>query len=264
MAWLNHCWRWIGTALSFFLFGLGSLVIGVVILPLVALLVRGGEKRLRVTRRIVGGAMQAFVGLMAGIGVLRYEIQGLEHVDSAKGYLILANHPSLIDVVFLIALFPMADCIVKQDIFRNPITRRLVRMADYVSNTDSVELLQESVRRLKAGRSLILFPEGTRTAPDEPLQFRLGAAAIAVRAGQPCLPVVIRCDPTTLTKADRWYQVPQQQVFFRMAIQPAISPVAHLEGAPSERRPDIRFNAFLQEYFEERLAAGQQQGTVAR
>ncbi len=240
--------------MSFAFFGIGSLFLGVFVLPLIALCVRNPERRLHGIRAVVGGAMQTFVFFMHRVGVLTYEITGWEHVDPDANYLIIANHPSLIDVVFLLSRFPTADCVIKQGIVNNPFMHRLVLAADYIVNADSVSLLEESVRRLRRGRSLILFPEGTRTEPDRLPEMKPGAAAIAVRSGSRCLPVLIQIDPTTLTKADRWYQVPRHRVFFSMAIQPPIVAAGVLGDGPDGRLAGRQFHAYLQDYFVSRIS----------
>ena len=251
----SYVWRLIGTALSFALFGLGGLILGCVVIPVRAIFIRDKERRITATRQLFGSAMRFFISFMAAIGVLRFQIKGMEHVRDDENYLILANHPSLIDVVFLIACFPQAVCVVKQAIFDNPFTRRAVRLAGYLSNHDPAEMLAGAEQRLKKGRSLILFPEGTRTTPGAPLRFQQAAAAIAVRADQLCLPILIDVQPTTLTKADRWFHVPAEPVFFKMIVQPPLRPFENLGHNPDKRRPDRDFNRFLLAYFEERLAA---------
>jgi len=249
MAGIGLLWRWLGTASSFALFGIGSLVLSMTVLPLMALCIRDPGYRLRSIRRVVGAAMRGFVIYMRVVGVLRYRIEGLEHVNREQGYLILANHPSLIDVVFLLAHFPMANCVIKGGLLENFFVRRLLRWADYIPNTDTGSFMGESVERLKAGDSLILFPEGTRTERGQPMDFKVGAAAIAVRSESLCLPVLICCEPSTLTKSDRWYQVPPQRVFFSMNIQKPLT-AAEIIGDESQTRGAARrFNEFLLQYF---------------
>lgn len=252
---VSYVWRLVGTALSFALFGLGGLILGCVIIPVRAVFIRDAERRITGTRQLFGSAMRFFISFMASMGVLRFQIEGMEHVREDENYLILANHPSLIDVVFLIACFPQAVCVVKQALFDNPFTRRAVRLAGYLSNHDPAEMLAGAEQRLKKGRSLILFPEGTRTTPGAPLRFQQAAAAIAVRADQLCLPILIDVRPTTLTKADRWFHVPAEPVCFRMIVQRPLRPFENLGHNPDKRRPDRDFNRFLLAYFEERLAA---------
>jgi len=261
MNFVGFGWRWIGTALSFAVFGIGSLFLGVVFIPIISIVVRDEVRRSRWSRAVVGAAMMGFTWFMSGVGVLKYEISGIENVDKDKSYLILANHPSLIDVVFLLSVFPTADCVIKEPLRKNFFTRRLMFGVDYISNEDPIEWLQKCVERLDEGRSLILFPEGTRTEPGEPLCFKAGAGSIAVRAATECLPVVIFCEPTTLTKSDSWYHVPSSRVLFSMQIQPPISPRAVLSGSGDERQTGRAFNQYLQGYFSGKLgdtsAAGQ-------
>jgi len=251
---VNFGWRWFGTALSFTVFGLGSFLLGILIMPLINLLVHNEERRMRWSRLIVGNAMRFFRFFMNSVGVLRYEITGTENIRADRNYLIIANHPSLIDVVFLLAMFPTADCVIKQGLREIFWTKHLMKGVGYISNQDPAAWLNDCITRLRAGRSLILFPEGTRTVPGEPLQFKAGAAAVAVRAGVECLPVVITCRPTTLTKAERWYQVPDRRVFFSLRVQPPI-PAADLgTDGIDERQAGRSFNESLLAYFTNRLA----------
>lgn len=251
---VSFAWRWIGTALSFAVFGLGSFLLGILIMPLMNLLVRNEERRMRWSRLIVGNAMRFFRFFMNTVGVLRYEITGTENIRADRNYLIIANHPSLIDVVFLLAMFPTADCVIKQELREIFWTKHLMKGVGYISNQDPTAWLSECITRLRAGRSLILFPEGTRTVPGEPLHFKAGAAAVAVRAGVECLPVVITCRPTTLTKAERWYQVPDRRVFFSLQVQPPIRAVDPRADDIDERQAGRSFNEHLLSYFTARLA----------
>lgn len=250
---LNFAWRWIATALSFTVFGIGSFLLGI-IMPLIVHLVRNEKRRVRWSRLLVGKAMRLFLLFMKTVGVLNYQITGTENVRPGRGYLIIANHPSLIDVVFLLSLFPAAECVIKQELRENFWTKHLMKGVGYISNRDPAEWLNDCVTRLQDGQSLILFPEGTRTVPGKPLNFKAGTAAVAVRAGIDCLPVVITCTPTTLTKAERWYQVPAQRVFFSVQIQPAIS-TEHVAATTGERQAGRAFNDHLLDYFTLQLGA---------
>jgi 1-acyl-sn-glycerol-3-phosphate acyltransferase len=189
---------------------------------------------------------------------LDYEISGRENIGSGQSYLILANHPSLIDVIFLFSLFPEANCIVKAAMVRNPLFFALMRSAGYISNEDPVAMLLHATESLQAGESLILFPEGTRTRSGCQPEFSAGAAAIAVRAGSQCLPIFISCTPTTLTSQDKWYQVPERRVKFVAAIQPALDPLASLELGTDMRDKTTRVNNHLQDYFVTGLGAWQE------
>ncbi|HUO81324.1 MAG TPA: lysophospholipid acyltransferase family protein [Gammaproteobacteria bacterium] len=246
-------WRWIGTALSYAVFGLGSVVLGLVAVPLVTVAIRDTPRRVACVRSLIGGAMRFFIRFAHGIRLMDWHCEGLERARAGESYLIVANHPTLIDAVFLLAQFPQADCVVKAGMVRNPFTRQLVRAADYIPNADPVALLETSVERLVAGRSLILFPEGTRTAPGRLPALKPGAAAVAVRSGRRCLPVVIRCEPPTLSKSDPWYRIPRRRPHFSLAVQPPVAPSAVLDETLESRYAHRAFNAWLEAYFAARL-----------
>ena len=250
---LDFAWRWFATALSFAVFGSGSLLLGIIIMPLIVHLIRNEQRRVRWSRLIVGNAMRFFRFFMNTVGVLRYEITGTEHIRPGRPYLIVANHPSLIDVVFLLAMFPTADCVIKQELRENFWTKHLMKGVGYISNRNPEQWLEDCTQRLQDGHSLILFPEGTRTVPGRPLNFKAGAAAVAVRAGADCLPILITCKPTTLTKAERWYDVPDSRVFLSIQVQPPIIIADIIPPGTNQREGGRRFNAYLLDYFSARL-----------
>lgn len=218
---INHAWRWFGTAFSFFIFGIGGVFLLVIVMPLLRLLSADNERRERRAQKIIHVTFRLFIGLMKRLGVLSYHMTGLENLDEAK--LVLANHPSLIDVVFLISMMPNANCIVKGRLTRNPFTRGAVKAAGYIMNDDSADVIAAAERAFAKGQTLIIFPEGTRTQPSQPVLLKRGAAHVAVRAGADVTPVLIECNPTTLTKSDAWYQVPERRVHFNIDVKRPIA-----------------------------------------
>ena len=125
--------------------------------------------------------------------------------------MIIANHPSLIDVVVLISLIPNAGCIVKRGVWRNPFMRSVVSMAGYIPNNGADELLKDSAKVLARGNNLIIFPEGTRTVIGKDLNpFARGAANIALRVEADVLPIILKTDVRGLTKEQPWYEIPRQ------------------------------------------------------
>jgi len=97
---IGRGWRVCATGLSFALFGVGGLLLRVVVFPLLALCVTDTAARVRAARATVRLSFRAFVGIMRGLGVLRYELRGIDKLDR-EGQLILANHPTLIDTVMM-------------------------------------------------------------------------------------------------------------------------------------------------------------------
>src|SRR5690606_19317359 len=212
-----YWWRLIATALSFSLFGIGGVLLRIVVFPLLALLPGDALVRRTRARAVVSRTFYWFVQFMFRSGVLTYEVEGAERLGR-PGQMVIANHPSLIDVVVLIAFIRDANCVVKQSLWDNPSMRGPIRAAGYISNSGSLDMLDEAAGALQEGQTLIVFPEGTRTTPGQPPEFHRGAAAIAVRGASVVTPVVISVTPTTLTKAEPWYGIPSRRFHFRLRV----------------------------------------------
>lgn len=252
-------WRWLATALSFALFGIGGLLLRLLAFPLLALLPGDALSQRRRARRLVSWTFQAFIQFMFRTGVLTYEIVGAERLGS-PGQMVIANHPSLLDVVFLIAAMRDANCIVKQSLWNNPYMRGPIRAAQYISNDGSMEMFDVASEALRNGQSLIIFPEGTRTLPGQLPKLHRGAAAIALRGARLITPVAINVSPTTLTKAEPWYRIASRRVHFRLQVGENIDPqyFRDLGPAPLASR---QLNQYLHQYFMKELAQDEQSAT---
>lgn len=204
-------WRLIGTALSFAAFGLG----GLALMP--AMLVNRvipGDRAKR-GQYLVHRAFRAQLWLMNVLGVMEHRVNGGERLNQ-PGRLVIANHPSLIDVVCLVGQIRHANCIVKAALWRNPFTRAPVSGAGFISNRDPATMIERAVTWLRGGGILVIFPEGTRTPTGQAPRFQRAAAGIALRANRPLTPVHIRAAPPTLTKGLPWYRVPARR--FRLTL----------------------------------------------
>lgn len=250
---LNRAWRIFATGLAFSLFGLGGVIVPPVAIPAIYLLSRDKQERERRAKYTIHYTMRGFVEIMRGLGILTYSVECPEEFNR-PGRLILANHPSLIDVVFLIAFIRRADCVVKSSLLRNPFTRGPIGLAGYIANDDPEKVIEATVSSLERGNSLIIFPEGTRTTPGRALKFQRGAANIALRAGLPITPVLISCEPTTLTKHTPWYRVPPRRFHFAMTMQPEID-VTRFAEADNPSRSARRLTRYFQDYFTRELRA---------
>ncbi len=227
----DRLWRVAATGLCFAVFGLGGLLLGLCLVPL--LLMRDAAARQQRARRLVQRGFALHLGLMQRLGVMTLQVEGRERLQR-DGLLVLANHPTLIDVVCLVALLPNADCVVKHAVARNPFMRGPVRVAGYLSNQDGAALIDDCVAAIRAGGCLVIFPEGTRTVPGQRLRFQRGAANIAVRGRVDITPVRITCSPPTLGKGQKWYRVPSRRFHVRLQVGEdiAIAPFLVENDAP--------------------------------
>lgn len=248
---VNYLWRVFATGFSFAFFGFGGLVLALIVFPVVGLLSRDPIVTKRRTQLLISRVWQLFVAMMESMGILTWELHGREQLLK-PGRLIVANHPSLLDVVFLISCIPKVDCIVKPAVLHNPFMRG-ARWAGYIAERSADELVTDCEASLRAGNSLLIFPEGTRTRPGQPISMRRGAAQIALAAGCEILPVTIRVAPTTLTKGEPWWHIPDRPFHVNIVVGEPIQPADFLTQATQPSLAARHLTQHLERYFTESL-----------
>ena len=218
----NRLWRVPATGFAFALFGLGALCLGL-FLGADLLLVRASTAtRIRVVRRAIALLCGLYLRVLKGLGLLTYQCDGFAKLD-CRGKLVVANHPTLLDAVFLMALVPNATFVAKAAMTRNFFTGGIARLAGYIANDqEGVALLDGAKHALAKGDALVIFPEGTRTNDAAP-KFKRGAANIAVANGCNIIPIHINCEPPSLRKNQKWYDVPPRTPHFVIRPLPEIT-----------------------------------------
>jgi 1-acyl-sn-glycerol-3-phosphate acyltransferase len=232
---LRKAWRVAGTAVSFTYFGLGGLSLSLFWIPLLCLIARSSSaRRRRVAQFCIHHSFRFFVRMMRFLGVIDYRIENAAALANDDGCLIVANHPTLLDYVFLISLMPDCDCIVKEALWDNFFMRGVIRHAGYIPNRNAGQLLDECRQRLADGNRILIFPEGTRTQPGQPIRLQRGAANIAVRCCADIRVVHISCAPLILSKQHKWWQTADTLPVFTIRIGEKISPATFAADGVSD------------------------------
>ncbi len=247
---LDIAYRVVATGFCFFVFGSSGLVLGVIGFPLLLLFIRDPKKRLRASRFMVHHFFRFFIGLMNFVRVISYELHGIERLQR-PGLLILSNHPSLIDVVFIISLIPQSGCVVKAGVARNPFTRGPVLAAGYIINDAGVAMVDDCRDHLTQNETIVIFPEGTRTPESGEVDLQRGAANVAIRCRKDVTPVSITCNPRGLAKYQNWYQVPPKRMHFTIRVHDDLQVDPFLASGAAEPVAVRRLNAHLKSFFEQ-------------
>lgn len=249
---VNYGWRLFATGLSFALFGLGGVLIPWLATPWIKLISTDPAERQRRARLLIHRTFRCFIYMMRGLGVLSWTVKH-EQLLQRPGLLVLANHPCLIDVVFLIAFIPNPDCIVKGRLLANPAMRGFLRLTGFMTNDGGAELIDAARASLASGSALIIFPEGTRSLPGEALRFQRGAANVALRTLTAITPVTILCQPPTLSKQHRWYHIPPRKLHMSLLVGEDIAVSTYDPHQPALAARQLTQD--LQAYFTEELRA---------
>ena len=211
---------------------------------------RGSEVR---AQRIIHRFARLYLWVVAAVGILRLTAHDVDRLRGDGPHLVVANHSSMLDIVCLSALMPQADCIVGSVRTESFVLRGLIRAAGYVPDDDPPFILRECVARLRCGRSLVVFPEGTRSPKNGLGPFRRAAARIALETGCDPLPVVIHYDPPFLYKGWRMSDLPDRPIHATVRV---LEPIPSKEEGESERSPAVaarKLTAELREIFLEGL-----------
>ena len=173
-------------------------------------------------------------GIMAGFRLYGWSLWitrayrlDLHAIDSLRGGppLILApNHPALIDALLILTRHPNLVCVMKAQLMRNVFLGAGSRLARYVGNDSSLQMVKESVAHLRAGGVLLLFPEGTRTtrAPINPLMGSVGL--IAKHANVPVQTLLIETDSPFLSKGWPLFKRPELPIIYRVRLGKRFDP----------------------------------------
>lgn len=249
---LNYWWRLTVIGCCFATFGLGGMLLSFLVFPVLRLL--PGSSHFR-SRWVIHKFFACLMWLLQRLGVMRLETQNIEALRDAGPVLVLANHPTYIDVVALISFMPRANCIVKSALWRNPFFGGVVRAAGYISNNDPDALLDECAESLSGGSPLIIFPEGTRTTLGHPLHFARGAARIAHRSRVPILPTVIHCDHNILAKGQKWYNISPCPFCMTIRVRPSLETSYFIKGNEPAGIASRKLTDGLEGYFSRELEA---------
>lgn len=177
--------------------GLFTVLFAVIITPfsslqaLIYLLVfRTSEKTAQVAPR-------TWARLILAVSGVKVRVEGLDKLEPGKSYIFAANHQSQFDIFCLQGRFDWDfRWLAKKELFQIPIFGPALRRSgnipvDRASGRKAMQSLAEAADRIKNGCSVVIFPEGTRSADGELHSFKVGGMVIAIKAGVGVVPMAI-------------------------------------------------------------------------
>ena len=190
--------------------------------------------------------------MMCSLGIFKLEIKQAENLKKASGVVLIANHPTLIDIVILISIIKNVDCIVKSSLTSNPFIMGVIRGTGYISNAQPDDLLHDCQKSLQRKQVLVIFPEGSRTTPGNTIKFQRGAANIAIRCNANILPTTINCYPNFLIKNQKWYNVPVTRPDIELTFEPPLN-IAQYSAAENKGIAARKLTQKIEKHFQEQV-----------
>jgi 1-acyl-sn-glycerol-3-phosphate acyltransferase len=139
---------------------------------------------------------RANILLMRAICGIKVEFRGIEKIP--KGPLIVASkHQSMWETISLLRFFEAPFFVLKRELTFIPlfglflIKTRMVAIDRSKGGRALLAVMRRAEEEVRHGRQFVIFPEGTRTAPGAPPQYKAGVGLIYTDCGVPCLPVAL-------------------------------------------------------------------------
>ncbi len=188
--------------ITFSAFLLGCLFAAFIIPVLIILPVKH-SKRVLIFRRII----RAIVFLPVKLSpTVRIFAENRYAEEFSRPAVIVANHQSFIDILMLLSLHPKIIMMTNRWVWNSPVFGHIVRFAGFVYHKDGLDNHLETLRpKVKEGYSVLIFPEGTRSADMEIHRFHKGAFKIAQELSLDIVPVVIYGNGNLVSKRQPFY-----------------------------------------------------------
>ncbi len=226
------------------LLGLASLAWNLVAFVLYPVLPR--PTGLRLGRAFIAHGYGTFWRAAGALGIMRIEADCLEPLREERGLIVVANHPSMLDALLVVAHLPRSACIMKANLMGNIFLAAGARLARYIRNDSPHTLVRGAVDDLRHGGQLVVFPEGTRSVGDQVNPFRPGVTLIAKKAAAPIQTVFIDTDSPYLRKGWPIWRLPPLPMVYTLRLGRRFAPSDDAPGLLQE----------LEDYFSAELGTG--------
>ncbi len=191
-------------------------VLGFMLLSPVAYMVRSRRQRVHKIQKI-------WSWLVVWVSGVKVEIEGLEYIQPYGSYMIMANHQSYFDVFVLLNLPLFIHWMAKEELFKIPFFGMMLRALGGISidrekRGKGYSSIRQAARTIQNGKTVLVFPEGTRSTSGELLPFTEGGFFLAILSRAVVLPIVIRGSYKIMPKGS--FRVSSGAV--RVAVKPPI------------------------------------------
>src|ERR1700733_14373649 len=187
-------------------------------------------------------------------GAYRLDLTAIDSLRGGPPLILAPNHPCLIDALLILTRHRNIVCVMKSALMRNVFLGSGSRLARYVLNESSRQMIKESVAHLREGGVLLLFPEGTRTT-QAPINSLVGSVGLIAKHAQvPVQTLVIETDSPYLSKGWPLFRRPGLPIIYRVRLGKRFDPPTDVPA----------FTAELDRYYRQELQGALQSRWLER
>ena len=171
-------------------FGLGAIFLAIFVFPFIRLFTLHKKDFGIIARAYVSHTFRVFLKNLDICKTSHLIVEDKQAFRDIHSKVIIANHPSLLDFVYIMSLVPNSTCIVRGGLTHTPL-RGVIKQAYITNTTDFNDVLVECKKLTDKGCNVIVFPEGTRSPRIGQNNYKKGAARIALYCGCDVQPMFI-------------------------------------------------------------------------
>lgn len=199
-----------------------------------------------VGRLVITAGFRVYLLFLTIFCACRFDLAALDALRRDKPLILVANHPSLLDVVMIVSRLPNAVCVMKASLMDNVLLGAAARLARYIRNDAPVSMIRRAGAELKQGAHLVIFPEGSRTLHFPVDACTNAAGLIASNARVPLQSLIIEFSSPYLGKAWPLFRKPDLPLRFSIRLGRRFEAPSHIRN----------FTGELEDYFRREMADG--------
>ena len=185
-----HSYRCFMKIFAIAVFGIGAVFLAIFVFPFIRLFSGKNKDFGIVARAYVSHTFRIFLSWLHYSDVSRRVVTNPEFYRNIHSKVIISNHPSLLDFVYIMSLVPNSTCIVRGGLTKTPLAG-VIKQAYITNTTEFDDVLVECKKLIDKGCNVIIFPEGTRTPRKGHNNYKKGAARIALYCNCDVQPILI-------------------------------------------------------------------------
>ena len=194
-------------------FGFALSILGIILLPLNNLKIFQYQGR-----QVLHLLLKLFFWGLKRSGLLLVDAVALDVLRNRESLIIIANHPCLMDALFVSSRLPNIASVMKSAVLKNPVFYGAAILGGFIRSDSPRHFVRKCREALQAGTQLLFFPEGTRSKTQEVNTFKGGFAMLAKESGATVQTVFIEANSAFLGKDWPLWKIPRFPLQYHLTL----------------------------------------------